>query len=143
MSLKTKIVRYVEISKDEGVSYGWTWKANRRSIVGVLPIGYADGYHRLLSNNSQALVCGHRVSVVGNVCMDYFMIDVTDLVQNKVIQMHEPVEVTIMGYDSFGHFISAEELATNAKTISYEIFTSVSERVFREVLTTDAKELFA
>jgi len=143
MSLKTKIVRYVKVPKDEGVSYSWTWRSKRESVIGILPMGYADGYRRLLSNKAQALVCGQRVSVVGNVCMDYFMIDVTDLIQNGNIKMHQPVDVTIMGYDGLGNFISAEDLAQNAKTISYEIFTSISERVFREVVTSDPSGLFS
>lgn len=133
MSLRSEIVRTHHLQAGDSVSYGAHWTAKRESLVGVVPMGYADGYHRLLSNRGQVLFRGQLVPVVGNVCMDYIMIDVTDVVKNETAESldHEPV--TLFGEDESGHALSAETLAAAAQTISWEILTSVGERVPRVI----------
>ena len=133
MSLRSRVVRYHELPSGDTVSYGATWKATRDSVVGVVPAGYADGVHRLLSNCGQVLFAGTVVPVVGNVCMDYFMIDVTDVVRGKNLENFVNQTVTLFGYDEKGQCLSAATVAEKAKTIPWEILTSVSERVPRKI----------
>lgn len=131
MSLRSHIVRYHRLRPQESVSYGATWRASRNSVIGVIPIGYADGYHRLLSNKAEVLVKGRRAPQVGNVCMDYIMVDVTGLMTDHEIENNIEVEVTLFGQDSQGNSLSVNELANKAQTIPWEILTSVGERVPR------------
>ena len=93
-----------------------------------MPIGYADGWHRVLSNRGHVLWNGHRAPIVGNICMDYLMVDVTNLPQSK------ENEVVFFGKSKTGAEISAVEAASNAQTIPWEILTSVGERVPRSYL---------
>lgn len=123
---QTSLVRNVK--EGEGVSYGHTWKAKMDSQVAVVPIGYADGWHRILSNRGHVLWNGHRAPIVGNICMDYLMVDVTNLPQEK------ENEVIFFGKSKTGAEISAVEAAANAQTIPWEILTSVGERVPRSYL---------
>jgi alanine racemase len=139
MSLKSQIGMLRSIRSGETVSYGGTWQAKRDSIIGVVPIGYADGYHRLLSNRAEALFAGKRVQIVGNVCMDYLMIDVTDVVAGHDVSHLMDQEVTLFGFDSGGEFLSPEELADRGQTISWEILTSIGERVPRIYKGQDAQ----
>ncbi|MEK2646516.1 alanine racemase [Bdellovibrio sp. BCCA] len=131
MSLKSQVGTYRQIKTGETVSYSGTWKAQRDSVIAVVPIGYADGYHRILSNQGHVLFAGQRVPVVGNICMDYLMLDVTDVVQGKDLKDFKDQEVTLFGFGSDGNFLSPEELAQQAKTITWEMLTSVGERVPR------------
>jgi alanine racemase len=136
MSLRSHIVRYHQISSGDGVSYSHTWHSRRKTIIGIVPIGYADGYHRALSNKAEVLFLGERAPVVGNVCMDYLSVDVTDaLLRAGVSSINEaenmPAEVTLFGYDSNGNCLPATELAQKSMTIPWEILTSVGERVPR------------
>lgn len=131
MSLKSHVGSYRRLKAGETVSYGGTWKALQDSVIAVVPIGYADGYHRNLSNKAMVLFAGEKVPVVGNVCMDYLMLDVTGVVQGKDLQEFKDQEVTLFGYSSEGHFLSPEELGLHAQTITWEVLTSVGERVPR------------
>ena len=131
MSVSSKIVSVKQVLAGQGVSYGHSWKAARSSWVGTIPAGYADGYHRVLSNQAQVLVEGHRVPVIGNVTMDYLMVDLTELVGAGGAEAFLWKDVTLFGYDSRGNLLSAKELAVAAKTITWEILTSVGERVPR------------
>lgn len=133
MSLRSKVIRVRRIKQCEGVAYGHRWKAPRDSVIGVVPVGYADGYHRALSGRAQVLCDGRRLPVVGNVTMDYFMIDMTDLVGDGTPEAFQWKEVTLFGYDSKGNLLSAIELAEWSQTISWEILTSVGERVPRVI----------
>lgn len=119
----TNLIR--NIKKGEGVSYNHTWKAPRDSQVAVVPIGYADGWHRILSNRAEVLWNGQKAKLVGNICMDYLMVDVTDLPQEK------ENEVIFFGRSKSGAEILASEVAEKAQTIPWEILTSVGERVPR------------
>lgn len=132
MSLRSHIVRYHHLAAGESVSYGGTWKASTASIVGVVPMGYADGYHRRLSNHGELLFRGRKVPVIGNVCMDYLMVDLTKALAQQNSENLGEEEVTLFGYDSQGHLLDASEVAVKAQTIPWEILTSVGERVPRE-----------
>jgi alanine racemase len=107
---------------------GLVWTAKRDSIVGVVPVGYADGYGRAFSNKGVMLFRGRRVPVTGIVCMDYTMIDLTDAVTDGPALAGEPV--VLMGKQGTEQ-IKVEELARIAGTISYEIMTRVGARVPR------------
>ncbi len=128
MTLKSRVELVRQVKKGETVSYGGTWTAQRESVVGVVPYGYADGYPRHASNKSFMLVKGQKVPVVGIVCMDYTMLDLTDVKGDCLGE-----EVVLIGKQG-GQNYSAEELAEATGTISYEIFTRVSPRVPRVYL---------
>jgi alanine racemase len=93
--------------------------------VALVPIGYGDGYHRILSNRGAVLIHGQRAPIVGRVCMDQFVVDVTHI---PAVQLHH--EVVLIGRQGEGH-ISAEEVARWAETINYEVTTSLLPRVVR------------
>jgi alanine racemase len=131
MTIKTHVIGLHKISKGEKVSYGPTWTAERDSVIGTVPFGYADGYRRALSNKADVLVRGQRVRQAGTVCMDYFMIDLTDLDAVKPVKIGE--EVVLLG-EQGAEKITADDLANIAGTISYEILTGISDRVTRTYL---------
>lgn len=131
MSLKSHVATYRHLNIGETVSYGGTWTAKQESVIAVVPIGYADGYHRILSNQSSVVFAGKRVPLVGNICMDYLMLDVTEVVRGKDLRDFKDQEVTLFGFGSDGSFLSPEELAVQAKSITWEMLTSVGERVPR------------
>ncbi|NLV51338.1 MAG: alanine racemase [Clostridiales bacterium] len=125
MTLKTRISQIKQIPTGASVSYGRTWKAQRPSRIAVLAIGYADGLFRALSDKASVLVRKTRVPLIGRICMDLVMADVTDLPQADVGD-----EVIVFG-ESEGCSISVEELSTAAGTIPYELLCAVSARVPR------------
>ena len=125
LTWKTHIQQLKWVPKGSGISYGQTFTTQRESLVATLPVGYADGYKRLLSNRGAVLVRGQRAPVIGAVCMDLTMIDVTDIAGVK-----QGEEVVLLGKQK-EEVISAEEMAGWANTISYEILTSIGERVPR------------
>ena len=130
MTLKTQIIEVHRVQMGSRVSYGPTWTAAADSTVGVLPIGYADGYRRALSNRAQVLVRGRRCPQIGTVCMDYFMIDLTALELETETQVRLGEEVVLLGEQS-NERIHPQEVAEWAETIPYEILTGISERVPR------------
>jgi alanine racemase len=125
LSWKTRILQLKKVPPHTSISYGQTFTTKRESLIATLPLGYADGYPRLLSNRGQALVGGKRAPVAGRVCMDLTMLDVTDI--GKIQQGDEVVLLGAQGNEA----ISADEMATWADTISYEILTSIGPRVPR------------
>jgi len=125
MRWTTEIFMIKEYPPDSAISYGCTWRTARPSRIAVLPVGYADGLFRALSNCGQFLVRGRRAPVVGRVCMDWTMIDVTDVPGAEAGD-----EVVLLGAQG-ADAVTAEEMAEKAGTISYEIFTSVGKRVPR------------
>lgn len=131
MTFKSVVNNLRQAQVGESVSYGATWKASRASTIAVVPAGYADGLHRLLSNRGKALFAGKEVSIIGRVCMDFLMLDVTDVVQQTNIKKFNEEEVIFFGYDQAGNFLSAEVAAKAAETITWEVLTSVGERVPR------------
>lgn len=129
MNLKSQLVSVHRIPAGSYVSYEGTWRAERESWIGVVPFGYADGYPRVLSNRGSILCRGRRLSVAGTVCMDYFMVDLTDLIA-ATGEVFAGEEVVLIGHQG-GSKISVDEVAHIAGTISYEILTGVSARVPR------------
>jgi alanine racemase len=125
MRWTTRIARLKTIEAGDAVGYGTTFKASRKTQVATLPVGYADGYDRLLSNRASVLLRGRRVPLIGRVSMDLITIDVTDVEGVSVGD-----EVVLLGRDGEEE-IAAEELAAMIGTISYEIFCGVSARVPR------------
>ena len=125
MTLKTGIVFLKELASGSTVSYGRTYTTKRRSLVATIPIGYADGYNRRLSNCAPALVRGMRVPVIGRICMDQTMLDVTDVPGVSIGD-----EVVLYGRQGEQE-IAMEEIESILGTISYEIVCSVSKRVPR------------
>ncbi|MEO1172018.1 MAG: alanine racemase [Myxococcota bacterium] len=121
----TSPVQVKSIPAGTAVSYGGRWVAKRQSTIATLPVGYADGYPRALSNRADVLVNGARAPVVGSVCMDMCMVDVTDC--GPVSVGDEVVLLGAQGPD----VIDADELADHAETLAYEILTGVQKRVPR------------
>jgi alanine racemase len=126
LRLSTRIMAIHEIAAGTPVSYGGQWRAARPSRVATLPVGYADGYPRHV-RDACALVGGRRVPIVGAVCMDMLMIDVTDVPQADA-GMGAPV--TLIGRDG-AEEITVDDLAGWAGTLSYEILCGISKRVPR------------
>jgi alanine racemase len=131
MSLKSVVNNIRSVKTGEGVSYGSTWKASRPSQIAVVPVGYADGVHRLISNRGRVLFAGQLVPVVGRVCMDFLMLDVTDVVTGQDSKKYLEEEVIIFGFDEKNNFLSARQQAEATETIVWETLTSVGERVPR------------
>lgn len=125
MSLKTHIIHLKEVSAGEAISYGSTWKASRPSRIATVAVGYADGYQRALSNRGEMLVNGKRVPVVGRVCMDLTMLDVSEVPEAAVGST-----VTVWGFDGES-LLSADEVADRVRTIGYELTSGVSPRIER------------
>lgn len=126
-TLVSKPVRIEKIGAGETVSYGRTFTAPRETAVMTVPIGYGDGYPRVLSGRAQALVCGRRVNLIGRVCMDMAMFDATDVPEATLDS-----EVVLMGRQGDGE-ITPEELADLTGTIPYEIMLGFLPRVRRQV----------
>lgn len=125
MKLKTVVLQVKELLMGEYVSYGRTYQADQRRTVATLPIGYADGFLRRNSKIGTELeICGRRATLIGRVCMDQCVIDISDIDDVKVGD-----EVTV-----FGGIITVEELARLNRTIPYEIFCGLSKRIPRVYL---------
>lgn len=129
MTLKANVIFVRDVEPGVCISYGRTFRTSRPSKIATIPIGYADGYTRLLSNRGRMLVNGEYAPIVGNVCMDQCMIDVTDL-------KHEVCagdEVVVFGSQN-GACISVEELAARIGTINYELVCIIGKRIPRVYL---------
>lgn len=133
MSLKSRIVHIKKIQEGDYVSYGRLYRASRESLIGTLPIGYADGVSRLLTGKAKVIVNGEIVPIVGRICMDQCMIDITDVPDVRVGD-----EVILMGKDDRGNEITADDIAAAIGTISYEVICDISKRVPR-IYTKDGK----
>jgi alanine racemase len=125
LSWKTRIMQLKKVPAGTSISYGQTFVTQRPSIIATLPLGYADGYRRSLSNRGEVLIRGKRAPVAGRVCMDLTMVDVTGIAN---VQLGD--EVVLLGRQDNAE-ITADEMAAWANTISYEILTSISARVPR------------
>lgn len=125
MTFKTKIVYIKDVPKDTYVGYGGAYKTDESKKIATLAVGYADGYPRTLSNKAYVTVKGKRCKVIGNVCMDQMMIDVTGLDNLKIGD-----EVILFG-KSGNNNVTVEEIAALIGTINYEILCNLSKRVLR------------
>ena len=125
MTFKTRLMQIKRVPAGSGVGYGHTFVAPRESLIGVLPVGYADGYRRGLQHGGEVIVRGARAPVVGAVSMDLTTIDVTDIAGASVGD-----EVILWG-ESGDEVISVNDVARLAQTISYEMLCTVGKRVPR------------
>ncbi len=123
MKIVSHIIHVKEVPEGSGVSYGHTYFSKRKTKIATVCIGYADGYSRQFSNKGRVLINGEFANVIGRVCMDQLMVDVTDLKDVKVGD-----EVIILGSDGKNK-ITAEELAEMTGTINYEIICQFQKRV--------------
>lgn len=128
LSWVTEVVHVKDIKAGETIGYGRTFKAVKPMRIATVAVGYGDGYHRTCSNSAQMIIRGKRVPIVGRVCMDQTMLDVTDLPDVQVGD-----EAVILGSQGEER-IDAEELAGWAQTISYEVLLGITQRVPREYL---------
>ncbi len=128
LSWKTKIIYLKKVPSGFCVSYGRTFVTNKASVIATVPVGYADGYARVMSNKADVLVRGKRCPVAGRITMDMMMIDVTDV---KGVSIGD--EVVLIGTQG-KETIKAEELAKLQNTINYEITCSISTRVPRIIV---------
>lgn len=125
MSLKSRIIYLKKVPAKTGVSYGRTFTTQRETLVATLPIGYADGYSRSLSNIGQVIIKGMRAPVIGRVCMDMTMVDVTDIPGAGIGD-----EVILIG-GTAGKYVTADDIARWTGTISYEVLCRIGDRVER------------
>lgn len=125
MTLKTRIAALKKVPAGSSISYRRTFITSRDSIIATLPIGYADGYNRQFSNRASVLIRGCRASIVGVVCMDMVMVDVTD-----IPEVREQDEVILLGKQG-DKSIDAGELSEIAHSIPYELLCCIGRRVPR------------
>lgn len=125
MSMKTRVVQVKTLLAGESISYGCTYTTEKETRVATLCAGYADGVTRVLSNNGEVLIRGKRAKIIGRVCMDQFMVDVTD-----IPDIEAGDTATIFGTDG-EETISVDEIAKKANTINYEIICNINSRVTR------------
>ncbi len=128
LTLKSRVSRVRELPAGAGISYGRTFVTAVPARVALVPVGYGDGYHRILSNLGSVLVCGRRAPIRGRVCMDQFVVDISD-----IGGVRQDDEVVLIGRQEKEH-IRAEEVARLAGTINYEVTTSLLPRVARAYL---------
>jgi alanine racemase len=125
LSWKTRIIALRTIAEGEGVSYNATFRARCTTRIALLPVGYADGYNRLLSNRGEVLVRGQRAPIAGRVTMDQTMVDVTNIADAAIGD-----EVALLGQQGSDR-ITADDLAGHTGTIAYEVLCAVGARVPR------------
>ena len=128
MELVSHVAFVKNIEKGDAVSYGRTFVAHKEMRIATIPVGYADGYPRLLSNKGRVIMNGKYAPILGRVCMDQFMVDVTDIEDVQV-----GTKVTLIGSDGECS-VTADEIASLAGTINYEVVCGISKRVPREVV---------
>jgi alanine racemase len=127
LSWKAVVGQLQSVSKGESVGYGRTWTALRDTVLGVIPVGYADGYPRALGNRARVAVRGRLAPVVGRVCMNIFMVDLTDIPDVSIGD-----EAVLVGR-SGDTVIAADELASLCETINYEFLARLSPAIVRRV----------
>ncbi|MDI6730959.1 MAG: alanine racemase [Candidatus Margulisbacteria bacterium] len=124
LSFKSRVTHLKKVPTGTPISYGGTWSAPYDTTIATMPVGYADGFSRRLSNRGQVIIRGKRFSVVGNVTMDMSMVNVGDA------RIEVGDEVVLIGEQN-GQIISADEIAKLEDTISYEVICSIGKRVPR------------
>lgn len=122
--LKSKVSYIKTVDEGTSISYGRTFITQHKSIIANIPIGYADGIRRGLSNSGSVVINGRKAPIVGRICMDSFMIDVTEIPEVKI------------GDDVYiwdNKIITLEDIAKQCGTINYEILSTISDRVIRNL----------
>ena len=125
LALKSRVARVRTLPAGASISYGRTYITDKPTRVALVPVGYGDGYHRFLSNRGAVLIRGQRAPIVGRVCMDQFVVDVSHI---PAVQLHDVV--VLIGRQGEER-IPAEEVARWAETINYEVTTGLLPRVVR------------
>lgn len=128
MSIKTHVSYVKEVEEGDSISYGRTYKAPSKRKIATVPVGYADGFIRAYSKGGRVLINGKYAPIVGRICMDQFMVDVTDI---EGVKMND--EVVLLGRQGDNE-ITANEIASVLNTISYEFFCTLSKRVPRQYI---------
>jgi alanine racemase len=128
MTWKTRLVQIKDVPEGSYVGYGCSYRTTRNTIMGVLPVGYSDGYDRALGNRAHVLIRGRRAKILGRICMNLCMVDLTD-----IQGVHLEEEVVLLG-KSGDERISAETMADWAGTINYEVVTRISPLLPRKVV---------
>ena len=126
MEIKSHLSHVKDVEAGVSVSYGGTYVTTRENTrIATVPVGYADGYPRSLSNSGSVLIRGRRAKIVGRICMDQFMVDVTE-----IPGVSQGDEVTLLGRDG-GEYIHVEELSALSGRFPYEFLCCVGKRVPR------------
>ena len=125
MTLKTKVIQIRSLPAHSPISYSRTFYTKRKSLIATLAVGYGDGYPRCLSNQGKVLIRGRTASIVGLICMDLTLVNITDIPEAKVGD-----EVVLFGRQGEG-CISVEDVAQWADTVPYEVLCGISSRVPR------------
>ncbi|MBR5741371.1 MAG: alanine racemase [Firmicutes bacterium] len=125
MSVRARLTLVKTVPAGTAIGYGSTFVTDRETVIGTVPVGYADGYPRLLSNRGAVLIRGRKAPIVGNVCMDQFMVDLSGIPDAA-----EGDTVTLLGTDG-GLSITADDIASEAETISWEILCGLGQRLER------------
>lgn len=136
VSLTSRIVGINHCIAGETISYGRNYTVKRENQnIAVVPIGYYDGLHRNYSGKGYAIIRGQKAPMVGTICMDYMMLDVTDIPQATIGDT-----VLIFGEDEYGNYLPPEELATSGNSIIYELMTCLGPRIQRIFIYEEAKQ---
>jgi alanine racemase len=125
MELKSHVIFIKEVDAGTGISYGLTYITDKKTKVATIPVGYADGYSRNLSNVGKVIIRGQYAPIIGRICMDYFMVDVTDI---KDVSQGDVV--TLLGKEG-DCIISVETLAQWSHSFPYEMMCTVGKRIPR------------
>ncbi|MCR4944120.1 MAG: alanine racemase [Clostridium sp.] len=125
LTLKTRVSHVKELDEDMYISYGRTFKTSKKSVIATIPVGYADGYSRLLSGKAKVIINGKLAPVVGRICMDQCMVDITDIGGVKLGD-----EVILLGEEN-GIKYDADDMARDMGTINYEIICMLKQRIPR------------
>ena len=123
VTLKARVANVKTINEGDGVGYGHLFSASKPIVVGTIPLGYADGYSRLLSNKGYIVVKGKKCPILGKVCMDQFMVDLSEVENPKIGD-----EAIVYGDGNDGA-MTAEDVANMRGTISYEVLTNLGKRL--------------
>lgn len=141
MELKSKIVHIKTLEAGRCVSYGGTYQLKEKRKIATIPVGYADGYPRSLSGKGYVLIHGKKAPILGRICMDQFMVDITEIPDAKLLD-----PVTLLGCDE-GSFLSMEELGSLSGRFNYEFACDIGKRVprifFKNNFPYAAKDYFA
>jgi alanine racemase len=119
LTWKTKVIQIKQLKKGASIGYNRTYKCVKDCKIAVLPIGYNEGYGRLLSNSGEVLIKGQRCPIRGNICMNLSMVEIPDDLDIQIGEI-----VTLIGTDS-GQNISVDDIAKKCQTINYEIVTKI------------------
>lgn len=131
MELKTHVIYVKDVEAGVGISYGATYVTDKKRRIATIPVGYADGYSRNLSNTGKVIIHGQYAPIVGRICMDQFMVDVSDIPDVKQGDL-----VTLLGKDQDA-CISAEELAAWSHSFPYELVCTIGKRIPRVYIDND------